>query len=137
MAKPKVKKKAARAKKKSNVKRIPRQEVIPGMGDAKIAAIENAALDYAEIRDERQELSQSEAELKQKLMDLMHKAGKEEYKRNGIHVWIEVKEETVKVRVKATEDTDEDEEPKAKSKPEPELNVTTMPEPEPEKVEAS
>jgi hypothetical protein len=81
------------------------------MEDKAISAIENAALDYAEIRDERQDLSKQEGELKQKLMDLMHKANKTEYKRNGIRVWIEVKEETVKVRVKQDggEENDEDE----------------------------
>lgn len=102
----------AKPAKKANVKKLPRQASIPGMEDKAISAIENAALDYAEIRDERQDLSKQEGELKQKLMDLMHKANKTEYKRNGIRVWIEVKEETVKVRVKQDggEDKDDEEE---------------------------
>jgi hypothetical protein len=46
---------AKKANGKPEKKRIPRQAIIPGVGDEKIAAIENAALDYAEIRDQRQE----------------------------------------------------------------------------------
>lgn len=117
----------SKAAKKSNVKKLPRQASIPGMEDKAISAIENAAMDYAEIRDERQDLSKQEGELKQKLMDLMHKANKTEYKRNGIRVWIEVKEETVKVRVKQdSEEKDEDEEtPAASEAPAPEVNVET------------
>lgn len=82
------------------VKRIPRQKSLPGMGDAKIAAIENAALDYAECRDKRQVLTAEESSLKQELLNLMHKAGKTEYRRNGISVKVVTEEETVKVRVK-------------------------------------
>jgi hypothetical protein len=99
----KAKKKAA---KKSPPKkhRIPRQEVLAGIGDAKIAAIENAALDYAELRDQRQELTRQEVDLKKKLIDLMHKKELKEYKRNGISVKLVVEEEGVKVRVKESED---------------------------------
>jgi len=45
------------AKKKS---KIARQKDLPGMEDRKITAIENAAQDYAEIRDQRQELTTQE-----------------------------------------------------------------------------
>jgi len=85
-------------------KKIPRQEALPGMENTKITAIENAAMDYAEIRDERQELTLREVELKTKLLDLMHKAGKTEYKRNGISVKIVPEGENVKVRVKSEDD---------------------------------
>jgi hypothetical protein len=118
----------AKPAKKANVKKLPRQASIPGMEDKAISAIENAALDYAEIRDERQDLSKQEGELKQKLMDLMHKANKTEYKRNGIRVWIEVKEETVKVRVKQDggEDKDDEEEETPAAAPAQEVvNVET------------
>ena len=112
-----TKKKAA--KKKSSKppttkrRRIPRQEVLPGVGDVKIAAIENAALDYAEIRDQRQELTTQEVDLKKKLLDLMHAKDITVYKRNRISVTVQMEEETVKVRVRAEEDSDE----------EPETNV--------------
>lgn len=98
-----TKKKAKKSAKKSTPKikrHIPRQKSLPGMGDAKIAAIENAALDYVEIRDKRQALSADESSLKKELLTLMHKEGKTEYKRNGISIKVVVEEETVKVRVK-------------------------------------
>jgi hypothetical protein len=95
MTKKKTKKKAPAAKKK-----IPRQSALPGMGDSRIAAIENTALDYAEIRDQRQELTTQEVKLKEKLIELMHKEGKTEYKRLGISVKLVPEAETVKVRVK-------------------------------------
>ena len=85
-------------------KKIPRQTSLPGMGDNKIVAIENAALDYAEIRDERQALTVREVELKTKLIGLMHKAEKVEYKRNGILVRLVPEGENIKVRVKSEDD---------------------------------
>jgi hypothetical protein len=85
-------------------KKIPRQQVLAGIGDTKIAAIENAALDYAEIRDQRQELTTQEVDLKKKLLDLMHAKKLTEYKRNGISVKVVLEQENVKVRVKESED---------------------------------
>jgi hypothetical protein len=104
---PSKNKKAKKAAKRSappKKHRIPRQEVLPGVGDAKIQAIENAAYDYAELRDQRQELTRQEVDLKKKLIDLMHKKELTEYKRNGITVKLVVEEESVKVRVKDSED---------------------------------
>lgn len=89
--------------------RIPRQEQLPGVGDEKIAAIENAALDYAELRDQRQEIGRQEVELKKKLIDLMHKKDLKEYKRNGIKVTLTIEEEGVRVRVKSDDDLEESE----------------------------
>lgn len=96
-------KKAAPPKKR----RIPRQEVLPGVGDVKIAAIENAALDYAEIRDERQDLTKKEVDLKKRLLDLMHSKDITEYKRNGISVKVVLESENVKVRVRSEDDLEE------------------------------
>lgn len=87
---------------------IPRQQQLPGVEDNKLAAIENLAMDYAEIRDQRQELSKRESELKQDLLKLMHKLNRKEYKRDGISVIVEVEEETVKVRVRAEKEAEED-----------------------------
>jgi hypothetical protein len=106
----KKEKKRSRHKKPSAPKpkrRIPRQEVLPGVGDVKIAAIENAALDYAEIRDSRQELTKQEVDLKKKLLDLMHAKDLKEYKRNGISVVVKMEEETVKVRVRSEDELEE------------------------------
>lgn len=117
MTKKKATKKKSAAKK---VVRIPRQKSLPGMGDAKIAAIENAALDYAEIRDKRQVLTAEESSLKKELLALMHKAGKTEYKRNGISVKVVLEEENVKVRVKEDGELD---------LPETKVEVSDEPEP--------
>ena len=103
-------------------KKLPRQTSLPGMENNKIAAIENTALDYAEIRDERQALTVREVELKTKLLDLMHKAGKTEYKRNGISVSITPEGEKVKVRVRSEDDLPTDIEPA----PAPNVNVDSM-----------
>ena len=53
------------------VKKGPRQQHLPEMEDNKIAVLEDLALYYAEVRDERMGLSQQEVELKGKLLDLM------------------------------------------------------------------
>jgi hypothetical protein len=105
-----TKKKAKKSKpaaKKEVKRKIPRQTSIPGIGDEKIAAIENAALDYAEIRDQRQELTKQEVDLKKKLLDLMHAKKLTEYKRNGISVKVVLEQENVKVRVKSEDELDD------------------------------
>jgi hypothetical protein len=101
-----VEKKRSHKKKeqpKTKAKKIPRQMPLPGTEDNKIAAIENLALDYAELRDERVALSAREVDLKQKLIDKMHALGKQEYRRNGVSVKLTVEKEGVKVRVKEEE----------------------------------
>jgi len=123
-----AKKKPAKTSRKKGVvhkaaKRIPRQDILPGVGDERIAAIENAALDYAEIRDQRQELTKKEVECKKRLLDLMHAKKLTVYKRNGISVKVEVEEETVKVRVKESED---DLPTEITPAPAPEVNVESM-----------
>jgi hypothetical protein len=92
----------------AKAKRIARQDALPGMENSKIAAIENAALNYAEKRDERQALTTDEVELKKKLIELMHKEGKTEYKRGNISVTLVNEKESVKVRV-ASQNEPEDE----------------------------
>lgn len=100
--------------------KIPRQRSIPGIEDARIAAIEKRAWDYAELRDQRLALLESEVEVKKKLIEAMHKAGKEEYKRNGITVQLTVEKEGVKVRLKSEEELpSEDELPEEPEKEEP------------------
>ena len=94
-------------KKKS---KIARQKDLPGMEDRKIAALENAAQDYAEIRDQRQGLSQKEVELKGNLLTLMHKLDKTEYHRGNVSISVIVEKEKVKVRIKSASTETEDEE---------------------------
>ena len=81
----------------------PRQARLPGTEDPKIEGLHSAALDYAEIRDERMELTEREHELKTKLLALMHQHKKQSYHYNGVTITVVVEEETVKVRVKKEE----------------------------------
>jgi hypothetical protein len=97
------------AKKKSAKKG--RQKRLPGMADAKLEALHNAALSYAEIRDQRQALTKQEVELKGSLLTLMHKSKKDHYEYNGVTIDLVAEQETVKVRVaKAKLDDDTPEE---------------------------
>jgi hypothetical protein len=85
----------------------PQEMSLPGMEDRELAELKNTALQYAAIRDERMELTQQEAELKQRLLALMHKHKKETYNYNGISIEVVHEEETVKVKVKR-EDKDKE-----------------------------
>lgn len=85
----------------------PRDQRLPGMEDAMITALHNSALEYAEIRDQRQELTTQEVDLKSKLIKLMHKHNKETYEYNGISITLVHEDETVKVRVKKNSDETE------------------------------
>jgi hypothetical protein len=84
-----------------------RQTRLAGMQDAAIEGLEKAALEYAEIRDERQELTRSEVSLKEKLLKLMKKHSKTNYVHGGIEIRIVMEEETVKVRIKKPNVEDE------------------------------
>jgi hypothetical protein len=77
----------------------PKPQRLPGVDDTAITAIEKAAEEYAEVRDERAELTVQEVKLKGKLHDLMKHHGKRKYQRNGLVVELVVEEETVKVRL--------------------------------------
>ena len=64
------------------------QESLPGMEDTKITEIENLALKYAGVRDERMVLTQEEGQLKKALLTAMKKAHKKTYKRHIVEVQI-------------------------------------------------
>jgi hypothetical protein len=97
------------AKKKVAVKKGPRQTSLPGMEDRRITALDNAALSYAEIRDQRMELSKSEVEAKSKVSDLMHANKKTHYKHGNIVIDLVPEGEKVKVKIKP--EGEEDDEP--------------------------
>lgn len=84
----------------------PRQQDL--IEDRAIKPLEDAAHDYAEIRDERMRLTEQESGLKAKLLSLMKKHQKTTYDHDGIHVEIVHEEETVKVRVKKLAESGED-----------------------------
>jgi hypothetical protein len=103
MAKSKRKDTTSREKSKPKSKVKPRQKRLPGMEDPTIDEIQNAAMEYAEIRDERQELTTREVDLKKNLLNIMKKHHKTMYSHNGVVVQVVVEEETVKVRIKSEE----------------------------------
>ena len=90
--------------KKAKAAKKPRQKRLPGMQDAKIEALQQTALDYAEIRDQRQELTTQEVSLKDRLLKLMHKYKKENYVYQGVTVTLVHEDESVKVRIKHPEE---------------------------------
>jgi hypothetical protein len=95
---------AVKGKKADTLPKAPKakkakQEDLPGMEDRKIAELEAAALEYAEGRDERMEMTKREVELKTKLIALMHKHGKTIYRCGDIEIEVVPEKEKIKVRV--------------------------------------
>jgi hypothetical protein len=105
------------AKKKEESKR-PRQQRLPGTEDAAIEVLEEKALEYADVRDQRISLSGQEGELKQELLALMKANKREHYQRGNILIDIVHEEENVKVKIKSAsaEDEPSHERPKKKNK---------------------
>ena len=97
------------AKKAPEVKKGPRQQRLPEMEDPKVEALEDQALRYAEVRDQRMSLSQQEIELKGQLLDLMKAQKREHYQRGPIKIDIVHEKENIKVKVKAGSGEDEPE----------------------------
>jgi hypothetical protein len=91
----------------------PRTAALPGMEDHAIKPLEDVAEAYAEIRDERMQLTQREHDLKGNALKLMHKFGKTIYRHNGVEITVVPGEEDVKVRVKKGGDEDDEEAPAA------------------------
>jgi hypothetical protein len=73
---------------------------LPGMEDPEIEELEDAAREYANIRDDRMKLTSSEVETKDVLLSLMKKHKKESYNHDGVEVKMVHEKETVKVRIK-------------------------------------
>ena len=77
---------------------------LPGMEDAEIEELEDAAREYANLRDDRMNLLNSEVEMKEKLLDLMKRHKKEKYVHDGVEIKITHEKETIKVKIKKDED---------------------------------
>jgi hypothetical protein len=75
---------------------------LPGMEDRAIKPLQEAAMEYAEIRDQRISLNTQEAELKKRVRSLMHKHERTHYAYDGVDIELLPPdgEEQVKVRVK-------------------------------------
>jgi hypothetical protein len=87
--------------KKPAVKKSPRQKSLPGMEDRALKALENAALDYDDIKKQRMALTEQEVPAKALVKKLMHAANKTDYVHGRIEIHLEFKpeDENVKVRV--------------------------------------
>jgi hypothetical protein len=86
--------------------RRPRAAALPGLEDHAIKPLEEVAENYAEIRDQRMELTQREHALKVHALKLMHKYEKTIYRHNGVEITVVPGEDDVKVRVKKPGDDD-------------------------------
>src|SRR5688572_14172040 len=101
---------AKTAKKKS--KGSAKDRDLPGMEDRAIGPLQDAAHEYASIRDERIKLNMREVELKKKVRDLMHKNKLQRYEYHDVLIELEPPdgEEKVKVKIKKPIEQEEDEE---------------------------
>lgn len=87
--------KKAKAPKKSK----PKQKDLPGMEERRIPELHTAAENYAEVRDERMILTKKEVELKDELLGMMKKHGKESYKFDDVEIKVVHEKEKVKVKI--------------------------------------
>jgi hypothetical protein len=76
------------------------------MEDPAIEELQEAALAYAAVRDQRQKLTAREAELKQTLLTQMRYHKKQIYSCDGVEIERVSEEETVKVRVRKADPDD-------------------------------
>jgi hypothetical protein len=115
-------KKKKKSEKKVAVKKSPRQDSLPGLEDRALKSLENAALDYDDIKKQRMALTEQEVPAKALVMRLMHAAGKTDYVHGRIEIHLVVEEENVKVKVHEgditpkAEKADKAEKPAKKSK---------------------
>lgn len=70
------------------------------MQDRKIAALESAALTYADIRDQRMGWTKQEVDAKKKVQQLMHDQKRTHYERGNIEIDLVPEGEHVRVRVR-------------------------------------
>jgi hypothetical protein len=86
------------------VKKAPKQESLPGMEDTEISDLEDAARNYASVRDERMALTKKEVDLAGVLLQALKRHNKEHYHRDGIDIKLVVEKEKVRVRIKDEEE---------------------------------
>lgn len=84
---------------KKAAKKGPKQGTLSGMEDRALIALETKAEEYAEVRDERMELTEKESELNAELLALMKKHKKAEYHHGEVHCWLKATDERVKVKI--------------------------------------
>jgi glutamyl/glutaminyl-tRNA synthetase len=80
-------------------KKGPKQGTLTGMEDRALSELESKAEEYAEVRDERMQLTEREGELNDDLLALMKKHKKAEYHHGEVHCWVKATDEKVKVKI--------------------------------------
>jgi hypothetical protein len=80
-------------------KKGPKQGTLSGMEDRALAELEEKAEEYADIRDQRMDLTKQEGELNDDLLLLMKKHKKTEYHHADVHCWVQAVDEKVKVKI--------------------------------------
>ena len=77
---------------------------LPGMEDPEIEELEDAAREYANLRDDRMHLTTEEVKAQATLLGLMKKHKKEVYKHDNVEVRVVIEKEKVKVKIKKDKD---------------------------------
>lgn len=90
---------AKKAEPKDKKAAKPKQGSLPGLEDRALQALEAKAEEYAEVRDERMQLTEREGELNDELLALMKKYKKAEYHHGEVHCWVKATDEKVKVKI--------------------------------------
>jgi hypothetical protein len=84
----------------AKAKKGPKQRRLPTMEDPAIEELEDSAENYADVRDQRMELTREESRLKEELLGLMKKHKKTSYVHDGYDIKVIVESEKLRVRIK-------------------------------------
>lgn len=92
----------------------PKQSSLPGMENRSLKKLDDLAHEYADVRDDRMELTKRESELQNDLLTEMKKHKIHVYKYGDVRCEIIPEHERVKVKIATVKETDEriEEEPK-------------------------
>lgn len=90
-----------------DVTKKPEQPSLNGMEDREIKPLQDAAREYAEIRDQRQQLTAKEVELKSKVLSLMKRHKRDHYEFDGVEIELVTESETVKVRIRKPQEVED------------------------------
>lgn len=99
------------AKKQQALLEVPksaRQKELPGMEERHIQEIEEVAVRYAEIRDQRQALTRREVDAKELLLNVMKRHNKRSYVVDEMAIEIVITKEKIRVKLKKGDDGDSD-----------------------------
>lgn len=77
---------------------------LPGMEDPVLEDLEEAAIRYAQVRDERMALTKKEVDMQELLLNLMKRHKKTSYLRDGVELKVVAEKEKVRVRIKKEEE---------------------------------